>query len=176
MNKPAEALTSFYAALAIREKILGSSDPFIAFSLNNLAIAYTEVPDLLKAMSLHEKAIALRLQNKSDRIGNSYSNLSALLLRMNEPDQAEETLMKCPSLQGCTDETFLTADNPRFVGDMVLLSRIRRAQGRNDDALRLASKALAWRQKVHGDRFKTCDSLYDVASLLHVQSRSASAM
>lgn len=131
MNEPAEALTSFYTALAVREKILESNDPFIAFSLNNLAIAYTQLPDLLKAKSLHEKAIALRLQNKSDRIGNSYSNLSVLLLRMNEPDQPEETLIKCPSLQGCTDETFLAVDNPRFVGDMVLLSRIRRAQGSN---------------------------------------------
>lgn len=176
MNKPAEAITSFYIVLQVRQKILGPNDPFIAFSLNNLAIAYTELPDLLKAKSLHEKAIALRLENNGDRIDNSYSNLSALLLRMNEPDKAEETLMKCPPLQDCTDETFLATDNTRYVGDMVLLSRIRRAQGRNDDALRLASKALAWRQKVHGDRFKTCDSLYDVASLLHLQTRFASAM
>ncbi len=176
MNKPDEAIKSFYIALQVRQQILGPNDPFIAFSLNNLAIAYTELPDLLKAKSLHEEAIALRLENNGDRIDNSYSNLSALLLRMNEPDKAEETLMKCPPLQDCTDETFLATDNPRYVGDMVLLSRIRRAQGRNDDALRLASKALAWRQKIHRDRFKTCDSLYDVASLLHLQTRSASAM
>lgn len=176
MNNPKSALDLFNAALAIREAKLGVTDPLIAFSLNNLAIAYTEVPDLEKAAELHKRAIDLRLQNNSDRIGNSYSNLAVLLLRMGRPDKAEETLMKCPSLKDCTDETFLNTGNPRFVGDMVLLSRIRRAQGRVQDALRLASKALSWRQKVHGERFKTCDSLYDVASLLHQQQRSASAM
>jgi tetratricopeptide (TPR) repeat protein len=176
MNNPESALAPFGAALAIRHAKLGPTDPFIAFSLNNLAIAYTEIPDLEKAGELHQKAIAIRLQNNSDRIGNSYSNLAVLLLRMGKADEAEETLMKCPSLKDCTDETFLNTGNPRFVGDMVLLSRIRRAQGRIQDALRLASKALFWRQKVHGDRFKTCDSLYDVASLLHQQGRSASAM
>lgn len=176
MSRPTKALTSFSIALTIREKILGPNDPFIAFSLNNLALAYTEIPDLSKAMSLYERALELRLQNNSDRLDNSYVNLSVVYLRMNKPDQAEETLMKSPSLLGCTDETFLATDNPRYVGDMVLLSRICRAQGRKDDALRLASKALAWRQKVHGDRFKTCDSLYDVASMLHEQNRTASAM
>jgi tetratricopeptide (TPR) repeat protein len=176
MNNPTSALDPFNIALAIRQAKLGPTDPFIAFSLNNLAIAYTEIPDLEKAAELHQQAIAIRLQNNSDRIGNSYSNLAVLLLRMGKPDEAEATLMKCPSLKNCTDETFLNTGNPRFVGDMVLLSRIRRAQGRIQDALRLASKALSWRQQVHGNRFKTCDSLYDVATLLHQQQRSASAM
>jgi tetratricopeptide (TPR) repeat protein len=173
-NHPDQALDSFQSALAIRETELGPNDAFIASSLNNLALAFTELPDLDKAMDFHQRAIKIRLRNNSDRIGNSYSNLAVLLLRMGKADEAEKTLMSCPSLQGCTDETFLDADNPRFVGDMVLLSRIRHAQARHDDALRLASKALAWRQKVHGDRYKTCDSLYDVASLLHLQGHSPS--
>ncbi|KAI1776189.1 hypothetical protein F4818DRAFT_373934 [Hypoxylon cercidicola] len=59
---------------------------------------------------------------------------------------------------------------------MVLLSRIRLKQGRVDDALRLASKALAFRQKLLGNRLKTCDSLYDVACILHLQGHSASAI
>lgn len=176
MNRPAEALKPFNRALEIRKRRLEQNDPFIAFSLSNLALAYTEIPDLDKALYIHEQAIALRLRNNSDRIGNSYSNLAALLLKMGRADEAEETLMKCPSLKECTDETFLQADNPRFVRDMVLLSCIRRAQKRPDEALGPASKALAWRQRVHGDRFKTCDSLYDVVSLLHQQQRSAAAL
>lgn len=83
---------------------------------------------------------------------------------------------RCPSLKSFTDETFLNTGNPRFSGDMVLLSRIRFSQGRLDDALRLASKALAFRQRLLGNRLKTCDSLYDVASLLHRQGNVASAM
>lgn len=93
-------------------------------------LAYTEMGDLDLAHQAHTEAIRLRLQTKSDRIGNSYSNMSSLLLRMGRPDEAEEVLARCPSFKDFTDETFLNTGNPRFSGDMVLLSRIRRAQGR----------------------------------------------
>jgi hypothetical protein len=85
-------------------------------------------------------------------------------------------LAKCPSLKDFTDETFLNTGNPRFSGDMVLLSRIRLAQGRLAEALRLASKALAFRRKLLGNRLKTCDSQYDVASMLHKDGHTSSAM
>jgi len=75
-----------------------------------------------------------------------------------------------------TDGTFLKTGNPRFSSDMVLLSRIRFQQGKMDDALRLASKALTFHQKLLGNRLKTCDSLYDVTGFLHQQGKEASAM
>ncbi len=59
---------------------------------------------------------------------------------------------------------------------MVLLSRIRAEQGRLNDALRLSSKALAFRQQLLGNRLKTCDSLYLVASLLQKRDNLPSAM
>ncbi len=59
---------------------------------------------------------------------------------------------------------------------MVLLSRIRRDQGRIEEAMRLASKALAFRRKLLGNRFKTCDSLYDVADLLQRHGNPASSV
>ena len=132
--------------------------------------------ELDRAYYMHQKAIDIRLRTQSDRIGNSYSNMSSLLLRMGKPDEAEEMLKSCPSLKDFTDETFLRTGNPRFSGDMVLLSRIRLRQGCLDDATRLASKALTFRQNMLGDRLKTCDSLYDVADLLHQQGNIASAV
>ncbi|KAJ9605445.1 hypothetical protein H2200_010102 [Cladophialophora chaetospira] len=176
LNNPLQALSSFETGFSVRRSLLAPTDPLIAFALNNLALVRTELAELSEAEQLHQQAIQLRLQNNSDRIGNSYSNYAVALLRMGKPNEAERILMSCPSLQGCTDETFLQVDNPRFVGDMVLLSRIRHAQGRKGDALRLASKALAWRQKVHGDRYKTCDSMYDVAFLLREQGQTATAL
>jgi tetratricopeptide (TPR) repeat protein len=175
---PIKAIMAFKEALEIRKVCLGADDAFIASSLNNLALAYTELgtDGLDTAYSLHQQAIDIRLRTNSDRIGNSYSNLASLLLRMGKPDEAEETLARCPSLKDFTDETFLKTGNPRFSGDMVLLSRIRLRQGRVDDALRLASKALAFRQKLLGNRLKTCDSLYDVASILHLQGNGPAAM
>ena len=175
LNRAAKALVTFNTALKIRENKLGADDPLIASSLVNIALAYTEMGELDKAYATHQKAIDIRLRTQSDRIGNSYSNMSSLLLRMGRPDEAEEMLRRCPSLKDFTDETFLRTGNPRFSGDMVLLSRIRVAQGQLDEALRLASKALMFRQELLGNRLKTCDSLYDVASLLHRQGTSAAA-
>lgn len=172
----ARSLEPFKRALEIRKSQLGPEDPFVAYSLNNIALAYTEMGELDQAYAAHQEAIALRLKASSDRIGNSYSNMSSLLLRMGRPDEAEEMLARCPSLKDFTDETFLGTGNPRFSGDMVLLSRIRLAQGRLGEALRLASKALAFRRKLLGNRLKTCDSQYDVARMLYLDGHTSSAM
>ena len=173
---PSAALEEFEIALKIREAILGPDDAFIASSLNNIAMAYTELNDLPRAHSYHSKAIDIRLRTNSDRIGNSYSNMSSTLLRMGQPDEAEEMLARCPSLKDFNDETFLKSGNPRFSGDMVLLSRIRAKQGRLDDAIRLSSKALAFRQSMLGNRLKTCDALYLIASQLQQRDNIATAV
>lgn len=171
-----KALGPFIRALEIRKAKLGPEDSFVAYSLNNIALAYTEMGELEAAYETHQQAIDLRLKANSDRIGNSYSNMSSLLLRMGRPNEAEKMLASCPSLKDFTDETFLNTGNPRFSGDMVLLSRIRLLQGRSTDALRLASKALAFRRKLLGNRLKTCDSQYDVASMLLKDGHVSSAM
>jgi tetratricopeptide (TPR) repeat protein len=176
MNDPETALILFEHAFAIRKKLLKPTDGMIAASLNNIALAYTEMGEHDKAYATHEEAISIRLSTNSDRIGNSYSNMSSLLLKMSKPDEAEEMLKRCPSLKEFTDETFIKTGNPRFSGDMVLLSRIRVQQGRLDEALRLASNALAFRQRLLGNGLKTCDSLYDVASLMYTHGNTASAM
>lgn len=176
MNNPAKAVDKLRKALGLRQQLLKPDDPFIASSLSNVSMAYTELGDFERAYATQQEAIDLRLGINSELIGNSYSNMSSLLLRMGKPDQAEEMLGRCPSLKNFTDETFLKTGNPRFSGDMVLLSRIRLRQGRTEDAMRLASKALAFRRKLLGNRFKVCDSLYDVADLLYRQGNSPSAM
>lgn len=173
--QPTSALERFEDSLKIRESILGPDDPFIAASLNTIAIAYTELDMLKEAYDTHQKAIDIRLPAQIDRIGNSYSNMASTLLRMGKPDEAEEMLARCPSLKDFNDETFLSTGNPRFSGDMVLLSRIRAKQGRLDDAVRLSSKALGFRQAMLGNRLKTCDAMYLVAKLLLEQGNVATA-
>ena len=131
---------------------------------------------LNEAKDAHEKAIQMRLTAGSDRIGNSYSNMASLLLRLGKAEEAEEMLKRCPSLKDFTDETFLNTGNPRFSGDMVLVSRIRYQQGRLSEAVRLSSKALVFRQDLLGNRLKTCDSLYDVAFFTHKQGNDTAPM
>lgn len=111
-----KALETFFEALRIREKLLGPDDAFIVSSLNNIGLAYTELGELEKAYETHQKAINIRLRTKSDRIGNSYSNMASLLLRMGKPDESEAMLGRCPSWKDFNDDTFLSTGNPRFSG------------------------------------------------------------
>jgi tetratricopeptide (TPR) repeat protein len=115
-NNVQTAIDSFLAAMKIREKVLDPDDALIASSLNAISLAYTELGNLPKAVETGQKAIDIPLRTKNDRIGNSYSNMASTLLRMGKPDEAEETLKKCPSLKDFTDETFLNTGNPRFSG------------------------------------------------------------
>ncbi|KAI1462266.1 TPR-like protein [Annulohypoxylon moriforme] len=174
--QPLLALKPFQEALEIRKRLLGPEDSFVASSLNNIALAYTEMGNLEEAYSTHQQAIDIRLRTNSDRIGNSYSNMSSLLLRMGKPDEAEEMLCRCSSLKDFKDETFSNTGNPRFSGDMMLLSRIRLQQGRLDDALQLATAGHKFRQGLLGNCLKTCDSLYYVASILRLQGHRDSAI
>ncbi|KAF3914379.1 hypothetical protein ABW21_db0200721 [Orbilia brochopaga] len=168
-NSIQSALDGFRTALEIRQQLLPSTDEFIASSLNALSIAYTELGDIQNALKAGSKAIDIRLRNNSDCLGNSYSNMASTLLRMGNIDEAEEMLRRCPSVKSFNEESFMETGNPRFSGDMVLLAKIRQQQDRLEEALRLSSKALEMRQAIFGDGLKTCDSLYQVACLLHIR-------
>lgn len=113
---PRAALDMFKKSFQIREKILDPADPFFAASLVTFGLACTEMGELEDAHSYLQRSIDIRLEANSDRIGNSYSNMSSLLLRMVKPDEAEEILKRCPSLKDFTDETFMKTGNPRFSG------------------------------------------------------------
>ena len=116
MNYQTKALNSFQRVMDIRTGLLGPDDALIAASLTTLGIVHTELGNLDEAFAYHQKAIDIRLKTKSDRIGNSYSNMASLLLRMGKADEAEEMLKRCPSLKDFTDDTFLATGNPRFSG------------------------------------------------------------
>jgi tetratricopeptide (TPR) repeat protein len=113
-NHPQKAVDSFLSSLRIRQNLLPPTDDFVASSLNHVSLAYTELRDWERAAAYQQKAMDIRLANNSPRIGNSYSNMSSILLGMGKPDEAEEMLMKCPSLKDMSDESFLRTDNPRF--------------------------------------------------------------
>lgn len=114
--RPKNALAAFEEAYQLRSDILPGEDAFLAANLVNLGLALTELGELDGAFDYLQKSIDIRLKHNSDRIGNSYSNMSSLLLRMGKPDEAEEMLKRCPSLKDFTDETFLKTGNPRFSG------------------------------------------------------------
>lgn len=172
---PLAALEDCTAALVMRQKVLDPGEALIASSLNNVGLAYTETNNLPLASNFLDQAIELRLRSKSDRIGDSWANMSSTLLRFGRADEAEATLFRSPSLKDFNEESFLYNANPRSSGEMIILSRIRRQQGRFDEALRLAAKALSFRQRVLGSTPKTCDVMCLVADLLYQQGKIAMA-
>jgi tetratricopeptide (TPR) repeat protein len=59
MNDPDKALIPFEEAFSIRKRLLKPTDGMIASSLNNIALAYTEMGELDKAYATHEEAIRI---------------------------------------------------------------------------------------------------------------------
>lgn len=111
-----KALVSFEEGLSVRERLLPPDDTFIASSLNAVSLAYTELGQLAEAQETGDRAIRIRRETQSDRIGNLYSNIASTLLRMGKHKEAEAILSQCPSLRDFTNETFLSSGNPRFAG------------------------------------------------------------
>ncbi|KAF8533574.1 hypothetical protein BDD12DRAFT_897322 [Trichophaea hybrida] len=163
-NQATAAVEHIQQGLWIREELLGHEHPRVAISLSNLGMCYTEIgpPKLDEAMESLEKSLAIRLKSDPGMVGNTYSNMSSLYLRMRQPDQAEAILAKCPSLKDMNDVS--------FCGRI-----IHAAQGRVQEALRLGTKALEFRRKHWGNGFKTCAALCNVATLLHQEGNPAIA-
>jgi tetratricopeptide (TPR) repeat protein len=122
LNKPKLALIYFRQALAIRENTLDPQDELIGSSLNAISLSHTELNELDSAEEYGWRATKIRLNNQSDRIGNSYSNMASILLRRGLPDEAEKMLRKCPSIKDFSDRDFLDSKNPRFSGYGMLLT------------------------------------------------------
>lgn len=114
--RPAAALAAFEEAYKARTRILSDDDAFLAANQVNLGLAFTELGELDKAFDCLQRSIEIRIMHNSDQIGNSYSNMASLLLKMGKADEAEEMLKRCPSLKDFSDETFLKTGNPRFSG------------------------------------------------------------
>jgi tetratricopeptide (TPR) repeat protein len=119
---PSAALKAFEQAYTIRKSVLPSDDLFLAASQVNLGLALTEIGEFEKARGYLKQSIDIRIMHSSDRLGNSYSNMAILLLRMGKPDDAEAMLKSCPSLKDFSDETFFQTGNPRFSGSVLLVN------------------------------------------------------
>ncbi|CAG8147427.1 unnamed protein product [Penicillium nalgiovense] len=118
---PSAALKAFEKAYTIRKSVLPSDDLFLAANQVNLGLALTEIGEFGKAHGYLKQSIDIRIMHSSDRIGNSYSNMASLLLRMGKPDDAEAMLKNCPLLKDFSDETFLQTGNPSFSGSVLLV-------------------------------------------------------
>ncbi|RAQ60826.1 NB-ARC and TPR domain protein [Aspergillus flavus] len=171
-----KALQSLKIALKIREKILPPTDWGIGVSISNVGFAYTEQGDLTQAMNYLQRSLEFRKAINCRMVDNSYANIASCLLRMGKPNEAEAMYTSVPDVRDLTDEQLLRENLPRYSSGMQLLSMLRQAQGRLDEALDFASKVLQFRRQKFGSRFKTCDSLCHVAKLMLLTKKSMAAL
>lgn len=171
-----KALQSLKISLKIREKILPPTDWGIGVSISNVGFAYTEQGDLTQAMNYLQRSLEFRKAINCRMVDNSYANIASCLLRMGKPNEAEAMYTSVPDVRDLTDEQLLRENLPRYSSGMQLLSMIRQAQGRLDEALDFASKVLQFRRQKFGSRFKTCDSLCHVAKLMLLTKKSMAAL
>ncbi|KAL8295899.1 hypothetical protein RB597_009060 [Gaeumannomyces tritici] len=195
MCRPTGALEQFRLGLKTREQLLGKSlnaeTPLIGLSHSHIGRALTELGYLDEAHAALRESIRIRLRQPPrpvlpahcqtkhippSRLGDSYSKMASLLLRMGKPDEAEAALRQSPELADFSDDSFLRGGNPWLCGDAVLLSRIRAAQGQADAARWLASGALDCRRKALGACLKTLDSGYDVMRMMAAHGNHATAL
>lgn len=88
-------------------------------------------------------------------------------LRAGQPDAALTALQKCWQLQGLTEEQIAQSKYPKHSGDIVLLSRIKYAQGLKTEAQELASRTISIRRGHFGDKGpRVADSMFIVARML----------
>ena len=92
-------------------------------------------------------------------------------LRAGDPDGALDALRACWAAQGgMTQEQIEVSRYPKHSGDVMLLARIYRAQGRLAEARELASRTVGMRRGVYGDGAgpRVADSLFTVGRMLEV--------
>lgn len=195
MGRPSEALEQFRLGLETREQLLGRSSnpdtPLVGLSHSHIGRALTELGRLDEAHAALSESIRIRLRQppwpvlpahchtkhlQPIRLGDSYSKMASLLLRMGKPDEAEAALRQSPELVDFCDDSFFRSGNPWLYGDAVLLSRIRAAQGQADAAMWLASGALTRRRKTLGPCLKTLDSGCDVMRMMAAHGNHATAL
>ncbi|KAJ8065271.1 hypothetical protein OCU04_005970 [Sclerotinia nivalis] len=163
--------------LRLKESLCTNPDNWsIAASMSNVGIAYMEMGKVDLSMEYHNKALEFRKRIKYKRLDKSYFNLTALLVRMGKPDQAENMYRQVPGIGGLTDDDLLNDDKPRAASGLQVLSIIREQQGRIEDSLSLAMKVLEFRRNKFGGRFKTCGSLCRVGHLLLKLDQPTTAM
>lgn len=177
MARPEDALKAYFETLTLRLKLVEADSPPIADVYDSIACSYSEMGDTVKAFEYLDKSVKIHEAHDPQRMARTSAVMAMTSLRAGKPDKALEALTHCWKLQGKTESQIARSKYPKHSGDIVLLSRIRYAQGKKDSALQLASKSITMRQGVLGEKGpRVADSMYLVSGMLRAGNKQALAM
>jgi tetratricopeptide (TPR) repeat protein len=139
---PMKAIELFERSLAMRERLLGSDHPEVAWALSNLGRVYEDAGDPRKAMAAHERALAIREATLGPAHPDVALSLSALgVLNAMHGDRAKAVELGRRAL--AMYETALGPDHPTVAMAANNLGRAYAARKEWAQAIPLHARALA---------------------------------
>ncbi|KAK7743150.1 hypothetical protein SLS53_004235 [Cytospora paraplurivora] len=166
--RPRAALTAYEKSLEIRRMLEEPDSPPIADVYDSIGCSYTEMGDVSQAFRYVEMATAIHNAHDPKRMARTDAIRAITCLRAQRPQNALEALQHCWQLQGLTQEQVAESKYPKHSGDIVLLGRIRWAQGDRIEARQLVSRTIGIRKGLFGNNGgpRVADSLFQLAIML----------
>lgn len=165
--RPNSALSAYQKALNVREGIEAPNSPLIADAYESIAHSLTEQGKVPQALQYLAKAADVHRANNPLHMHRTHSMYAMAHLRNGQPEKAFLSLQRCWKLQNLTQEQVMASKHPNHSGDIVLLSRIKYAQGLKKEARQLASQAISIRRGIFGDSgLRVADSMFIAARML----------
>ncbi len=169
------AEAAYRRGLAIRERTLGSGHPFVAETLNSLAVLYYHRGKFDQAEPLHRQALAIRekaLGPEHLHVAQSLNNLALVYDDLGRYDQAEPLHRRALAIR----EKALGREHPLVAESLNNLAVLYQTQGKFDQAEPLHRQALAIRERMLGPSHPhVAQSLAAYADLLRKTNRVAAA-
>ncbi|KAJ5250174.1 Tetratricopeptide-like helical [Penicillium chrysogenum] len=176
LAQPESALSAYQDALRAIEQIEEENSPPIADVYDSIACSYTEQGMVTEAFRYLSKAAAIHNAHNPLHMARTYAIYAMTHLRAEQPDGALVALKKCWQLQNLTEEQIIESRYPKHSGDIVLLARIKYAQGLEHEAQQLASRTISIRRGLYGDKGpRVADSMFLVARMLLATDENVSA-
>lgn len=176
MARPKAALSAYLQALSVREQLHGSRSPQIADVYDSIACSYAEQGHVDEALQYLQKAEEIHNENNPLLMGRTQAIYALTYLRGGRPEDSLKALRQCWKLQNLTEEQVAQSKYPKHSGDIMLLARIKYAQGLKQEAQQLASRTIGIRQGLYGDKGpRVADSTFIVARMLEADDEDALA-
>lgn len=170
---PHAALAAYEKALEICRALEEPESPPIANVYDSIACSYAEMGDVPQAFRYLEMATAIHNAHDPSGMARTEAIRAMTCLRAQRPQDALEALQRCWQLQGLTQEQVAGSQYPKHSGDILLLGRIRWAQGRKSQALLLVSRSIEARKDLFGDDWgpRVADPVFQSAVMLRADGQ-----
>ncbi|MBU7584172.1 MAG: tetratricopeptide repeat protein [Nostoc sp. TH1S01] len=170
-----QAAPWYELCLEVIKEYLGEKHPFVASSLNNLALLYKSQGKYSEAEPLFLQALALRqrlLGVEHLDVAISFNNLANLYNSQGRYSEAELLFLQALALW----QRLLGTEHPDVALSLNNLALLYKSQGRYSEAEPLFLQALAlWRHLLGAEQLPVASSLYNLAGLYHSQGRYSEA-